>query len=333
MRILADYVLESDLCLPDGAPPLVVRSETAGFEATLTNVPGQQSVHGAELACRLVLEVRQFADAQRLADDSIVNLVNALAFTTNRRFAVQQLLKLVQWDPGQIEREAVIFNRSPLDHRAEPSLVPEFARTAERLIAMHSDTPQQVTAMRWYRLGIQSEEPEEQFTYFWFALELAAQALKQPAKVPSKCQHCQEPLYCQKCQRHPMHRPFPAQAICQLIERTHPENADEMFETLRTIRHTLVHGDRLRSIEGELPCTVEQAINKLAFISWNAINQMHSGPDPLPEEQLHFGHPETFLRYTLVARFQVVTTLLRDHDRPAIENFPSVEVTVTYPGG
>jgi hypothetical protein len=286
MRVLADFVLESDLCLPDGAPPLVVQSLAAGFEATLTNIAGQQSVHGAELACRLVFEVPQFMDAQRVADDTIVILINALACTTNRRFAVQQLLKLVQWDPGQIERQAAIFHRSPLDHRAEPSLVPEFARTAERLIAMHSETPQQVTAMRWYRLGIQSEEPEEQFTYFWFALELAAQMLKQPAKVPSKCPHCQEPLYCQKCRKHPVHRPFPAQAISQLIERVHPENANEIFDTLGKIRHTLVHGDRLRSIESELPCTTEEAINTLAFITWNSIGLMHSRPDPLPNEQL-----------------------------------------------
>ena len=43
-----------------------------------------------------------------------------------------------------------------------------------------------------------------------------------------------------------------------------------------------------------------------------------------------FGYPETFARKTLVAGFHVITSLLRDDDVPKVENFPQVEITMTY---
>jgi hypothetical protein len=264
MRVLADFVVESDLCIPEQAAPLVIRSDLANAEATLTNIGAGSPEEAAELACRLVFDAPRFDEAQQVANETVVRTINCLAYATNRKFAVRHLLKLVEWDPGLKERQAVIFHHSPMDDRAQPELGAEFARTTERLMAMQSD-PRQANAMRWYRLGIQSLNIEEQFSYFWFALEIAAQTLKRPEKVNSKCPQCHQKLYCETCQKHPTHRPFPADAIRQVVERVHPHNCAEVFETLQKMRHTLMHGERLEAVADELPCTEEQAVNKLAY--------------------------------------------------------------------
>jgi hypothetical protein len=328
MEILADYELSSDLRLPDGAPPMVISSEVHQFRATITNI-GLETQEEGTLACRLVFGAPDFEHSENLADQKVVKLVNALAYTTNRKFAVDQLRKIIEWTPGIRQRRAHLFQRAPLDHRAEPALTPEFGQTAEHLLDRQSDD-QQHSAMRWYRLGIQSDSPEEQFSYFWFALEIAAQVLKSTDRAPSRCPVCRGPLYCERCETHPTHRPYPGEAIRQVIARVQAENPGEIFETLQKIRHTLMHGDRLATIEHELPCTTDQAVTKLAQVTWNAIAALFDTPTGAVPNQLMFGQPDTVLRHTLVARVDVLTELLADHENPRIENFPNFNFSVDF---
>ncbi|MGO7785661.1 methylamine utilization protein MauJ, partial [Rhizobium ruizarguesonis] len=56
-------------------------------------------------------------------------------------------------------------------------------------------------ALRWYRLGIHAYSPDDQFTYFWFALEIVAEFQKPTSKVHDKFPHCQSALYCEKCEK------------------------------------------------------------------------------------------------------------------------------------
>jgi hypothetical protein len=307
---------------------MVISSEAHHFRATITNIGPETQVEGT-LACRIVFEAPNFDDSEDLADQKVVKLINALAYTTNRKFAVAQLHKIIEWTPSIGQRRALLFQRVPLDHRAEPAFAPEFAQTAEHLLNRQSDD-QQHSAMRWYRLGIQSDSPEEQFSYFWFALEIVAQVLKSTDRAPSKCPICQGPLYCGQCETRPTHRPYPGEAIRQVVARFQAENPDEVFKTLQKIRHTLMHGDRLSSIEHELPCSTDQAVTKLAQITWNAIAALFDTPNGAVPDQLMFGRPETVLRHTLVARVDVMTELLAEHDNPRIENFPNFNFSVDF---
>jgi hypothetical protein len=328
MEILADFQLLSDLRLPDGAPPMVIASTAAQFKATITNL-GPENQEQGTLACRIVFEAPDFENCEELANQKVVKLINTLAYTTNRKFAVESLHKLIEWTSGIKQRRARIFHRSPLDHRAEPALSLEFAQTAQYLLDCQVGDQQQ-SAIRWYRLGIQAETPEEQFSYFWFALEIVAQVLKSTARVPSKCPVCRGPLYCDQCQAHPTHRPYAGEAIRQAVARFQAENPDDVFDTLQKIRHTLMHGDRLSSIEHELPCTIDQATTKLAQIAWNAIAVLFDRSRAAAPQPLMFGQPETVLRRTLVARIDVSTELLGDHESPQIENFPEMNISMDF---
>lgn len=223
----------------------------------------------------------------------------------------------------------MIYHEVPIWDQAEPLLDGAFVDTAGRLLAMHAGEDHHA-AMRWYRRGIEAEVMEDQFSYFWFALEIAAQALKEPEKVPSKCPKCREPLYCAKCGEHPMHRRYPGEAIQQVVERVHPKNTEEVFETLQLIRHTLLHGGRIASVLNQLPCNEEEAVNRLAFVTWQAIHLMFDKPDPQPEVPLSFGYTDNIVRRTLVATADVLTTLLPSGDprNPRLADFPHIQLDV-----
>jgi hypothetical protein len=196
-----------------------------------------------------------------------------------------------------------------------------------RLLAMSSG-PEQHEAMRWYRRAIQAEVFEEQFSYFWFALEIIAERLKGSEKVPSKCPHCNGALFYEACGKHPVHTRYAGEAIKQLIERVHPENPDEVFKTLQKIRHTLAHGGQISSVIDDLPCSQEQALNKLAFVTWNAISGMFSKPDPDPSAPLDFGLVENFARRKIVGSAHVVVGMGGDPEKPNIEDFPKVDLSL-----
>ena len=328
MRVLLDAIIESDLCLPDGAEPLKLRFDSDDVDVAISNAPGSSPATSALLAVRLVFTAEVLLGAREIAIEKLTRVMNCLAYASNRRFSLKRVLKLIEWTPGVVDRVAHIYVESPVDDRAQPELHAGFISTTERLLAAQT-SPAQARALRWYRLAIQSEDINEQFSYFWFALEIAAQTLKSPDRVSSKCPHCRGDLYCQSCARHPLHRPYPGEAIRQVIERVHPDDSDTVFGTLQTVRHALMHGDSIDAVRDKLPCTDEQAVNKLANISWQALSLMFEPIEDLYGKPLEFGMPETFVRHTLVASMEITTRLTGgDPNDPNIQNFPDIQFTV-----
>jgi hypothetical protein len=329
MRCLADFVLDSDLCLAEGGAPLTLNAPDGVFSLVLSNAEADHALPDAVLSAQLIFEADSFDENIRgIACDKLAEALNCLTYATNRKFALKGLKRVIDWTPGLVERNAIIYQETPEWDLAEPALDGTLLDTAERLLAMQAGEDQRV-AMRWYRLAIQARNLEEQFSYFWFSLEIAAETLKGKEKVPSKCPRCQGNLLCENCKDYPMHRRYAGEAIQQVIDRVHPENAEELFKTLQLIRHTLMHGRRIASVLDQLPCNEQQAVNKLAFVTWQAIGQMFSRPDPRPETPLTFGYCDNLVRRTLVAGVHIVATLVRgDPNNPQLADFPAVQLNI-----
>lgn len=329
MRCLADFILDSDLCLSEGAEPLALHDPNDGFSLVLGNAVADHAMPDAVLSAQLIFDADSFEDIRSIACAKLAEALNCLSYATNRKFRLKFLKRIIDWTPGIVEREAIIYVETPEWEFAEPSLDDTFIDSAERLLAMQSSESQQA-AMRWYRLGVEAEVLEEQLSYFWFALEIAAETLKSGEKVPSKCPRCQEALYCEKCGQHPMHRRYAGEAIQQLIERVHPEDANEIFRALQKIRHTLMHGGRIASVIDELPCDEQQAANKLAFVTWQAIGMMFSKPDPRSDKPFTFGYTDNVVRRKIIAGAHIRTSLLYkgDPNHPQIEHFPEVQLSL-----
>lgn len=329
MKCLADYDVDSDLCLPESRGPLKIHGANGEFELSLSNAHPDHALPAAALAARLVFETENFDNIRDIAGQKLAAALSCLAYATNRKFVLRRLKRVIDWTPGIVERDAIVYAEAPVNGDPEPLLDEAFALTAERFLSMQSGDEQKA-AMRWYKLGIQAEVLEEQFQYFWFALEIAAQSLKGTDKVHSLCPHCHSSLFCESCQKHPVHKRYPGEAIKQMIERVHPKDSDEVFEALQLVRHSLMHGSILDSVQAQLPCTGEQAVETLAYVSWQAIGLMFSESDPHPNETMALGQSEQLIRKTMVASARVRTTLLRgDPNDPRIEDFPTIEVSLT----
>lgn len=333
MRLLADFVVESDLCLPNDAAPVEVHDRTQNWVLTLSNIEPAPDATSATLAARLAFDHTETTDTARdCANAKIAGALNALVFATNRKFAVRELRRILDMTPGKIERDTLIFHTSPIGDCMEPALTTEFADSASRFLAMHSSNGAQSVAMRWYRLGISENNFEQQFNYFWFALETVSQALKTTEKRHSQCPHCRGRLYCEACKTYPMHRPYPGEAIRDVVQRVQPDDGVEVFETLQKVRHTLMHGDRVQSIASELPCTPQQVVDTLAHVTWSAIGLMFDKPDPATEKDMVLGYPETVVRGNMIATVHMVTTLLpgADPNNPRLEDFAEPKFTMEY---
>lgn len=327
MRCLADFVLDSDLCMDAEIGPLHLVGPNNDFKLTLSNAEHDPATPKSVLSGQITFEVPSFDNIRTVALTKITECLNSLTFVTSRKFTLVSLQRIVDWTPGINERRAQVYHEAPEWDMAEPKLDRELMDSAERVLAMSAGAEQQ-TALRWYRLGIQESILDQQFSYFWFALEIAAQYLKSTEKVPSKCPRCKEPLYCRKCGEHPTHRRYPGEAIQQTIHQVHPDHADEIFETLQIIRHTLMHGGRIASVIENLPCNEQQAVSKLATITWLAISAMFDSPDPRPEDTLTFGAVENIARRTIVVTADVTIRLPGDPDNPQIGAFPKTGLKI-----
>jgi hypothetical protein len=330
MRCLADFVLDSDLCLAGGTGPLTLNGPDGGFSLILANADADHAFPDAVLSAQLIFEADSIDEKIRtIACDKLSEALNCLSFATSRKFALRRLKRVIDWTPGVIERDAMIYQETPEWDLAEPALDQTFLDTTGRLLAMQSGNDQRA-AMRWYRLGIQAGNPEEQFSCFWFSLEIAGETLKGKDKVPSKCPRCQGKLFCETCKDYPMHRRYAGEAIQQVIERVHPENSEEVFKALQLIRHTLMHGGRIASVLDQLPCTEQEAVNKLAFVTWRAIWEMFERPDPRPETPMTLGYCDNLVRRTVVGGVHITTTMVRgDPNNPQLADFPTVQFEIT----
>jgi hypothetical protein len=238
MRCLADFILDSDLCLPVGTAPLTLNDPAGRFALTLSNASeAEHAVPEAVLSAQVIFETNlTFPDVRREIDELaykwLAEALNVFAFTTNRKFIPRTLKRLADWTPGLIERDAMIYTETPEWDLAEPELSIDYIGTAERVLAMQAG-PEHQAAMRWHRIAVQEGVPEQQFSYFWFALEIVAEAMKRAERVPSACPRCRAPLYCEQCQNHPTHRRYPGEAIQDLVLRVHPQQPGEVFEILQ----------------------------------------------------------------------------------------------------
>ncbi len=239
----------------------------------------------------------------------MARVLNALCFTTGARFQNVTVVRAFDWTPDIDERDGRYFGSSRVAV-ASPELDRDFARTAERMMAMHDDDVSQAV-MRWYRFGQRADNIEDQFMYFWFAVEIASGALKETGKIAHLCPKCNSALHCEFCNETPMRRRFATEAIKDLIFRVAPPgaNKDELYNTLTKIRNTLHHGRRLNSIEKKLPCTDEQAVHVLANIAWRAISLLavHDS-DPSPDTPLTLARIEGVTNKTMVVSAHVVST-------------------------
>lgn len=330
MRLLADYILDSDLCLAKGDPPMEIKGPNGSFTLSLSNTSDAVQQPTGVLAARILFDADDLHSARDRADDILYASLNALSFATGHPFSYNDLKQIIVWEPGVSMRDMIRYLETPMKDRAQPLLQADFKESVEHYLVVQEGEKQQ-TALRWFRLGLAADSLEDQFTYFWFSLEISARLTKGTEKVPSKCPQCKNPLYCEKCATHPVHKKYEGEAIKDAICRHVSGDGEDIFKTLQKIRHTILHGDRISSVIDSLSCSQEEAVNALGHITQSALLDIFTAHNKDAPSEVMLARADDITRKKLIVSMHASVGMGGDIDNPTFKDIPNIQVSVRYP--
>jgi hypothetical protein len=217
MQCIANYEIESELSVISDDIILKFQHPKGQIQARIKNIVRNDYSTPFLLSMQIIFQAPNLKEAQNIAEDKLAELLNMLAFATSAGVRRHRIKQIVDCTPSSGMRECLIWADSVGHEDPTPFLDASMVYSIEHLLQF--DPPPAVRrALRWYRIGLNARLPEDQFQYFWFALEILAEYQKAPEKVTDKCPHCRSSLYCETCKTHPTHRPYPKQAIRALIQ-------------------------------------------------------------------------------------------------------------------
>ena len=325
-RFLLDLEVESQATLAAGTAALLSDSPALGVSVSV--IQTDERLGTTTLSMQLTLDAGTLHDARDRGLDIAKDLLRAWSFTTSMPFRVKVLRSVVDWTPGLREREGILFTHHPANGGPHPVLDVTTFQSAVRVLG----APLSVAlrrAIRWFSNGVSSDYLDDQFYHFWLAAELIAIETKAPDPVHDACSKCRGPLYCQACNTHPKHRPYPKQAIQALFRRHITDTPEDFFAYCDRYRNALMHGEDVESIEECSNVKFENVVNSLGKLVWAALlsvtlNKMaasgESGELPVLETNLFVNH------HLRVGLNLIVTS--RDPDRPSLSDLPSFEVSL-----
>jgi hypothetical protein len=314
MECVANYEIKTECSLVADDLVLRLKHPKAIYRARIQNIPRLVYTTPFLLSLHLYFDAPTLDEAEDIADGFLADCLNMLAFTTGSRFQRHRIRQIVDATPSQNGIRSLLMWSDQIEYEdPQPFLREDTARTIERL--MEFDMPPAIRrAMRWYRLGVNETNPDDQFVNFWFALEIVAEFQKSTGKVPDRCPQCQSPLYCESCKTHPVHRPYAKQAIRALLKAADKDCDDATIELLDKTRNSLMHGSTLDEIEESLPQPHEQIVDILGRLLWKAL--ILQFPREMFDGTLAMGYPSTYVHRTLrgVAHMQTVVPANADGD-------------------
>ena len=329
MQCIANYEIGSEASVFEDGRWLKLQHPKGLFRARMRNIVRNDFSTPFLLSLHVTFDAPSLDEAADIAEERLADCLNMLAFTTGCSFVRHRIRQIVDCTPGVQMRSCLMWGDSIGHEDPTPFLDDQIVNSIDRLLAF--DTPPAIhRAMRWYRIGINAKVPDDQFQYFWFALELVAVSQKSSEKVPDRCPHCNSPLYCETCKRHPLHRPYEKQAIRELIKAVDKDSDDATVERLEKTRNSLMHGGTLREIEKELPEPREEVVDVLGRIVFKAlVNQF---PREIFKEKVVFGNPSTYVHRTLTGVAHLQTVVPVDADGEFDLSFSGMKMTMVTDG-
>jgi len=331
MHCVANFEVRSEVSVVSDDLVLTINDPNRAFRVQIRNIPRSEFTTPFLLSFHIYFEAPSLEDARDIADDLLAGFLNMLAFTTGSGFRKHRIRQIVNAESPlkSAMREVLMWGEKVEYDDPQPFLTDHNSSSIERLLEF--DIPPAIRrALRWYRLGIDASAPDDQFTYFWFALEIVAEFQKPTTKVYDKCPHCQSPLYCEQCEKRPLHRPYAKQTIRALMKAADETCDDETVELLDKTRNSLMHGSTLKEIESELPDPHEGIVDTMGRILWKAL--IRQFPKEMFDGKLIMGMPSTYVHYTANTIAHIQTVVPVDSEGNFDLEFKGMSVT-TKPSG
>ena len=328
-RYLSEYELESIACLPEELKVLTLNHPNSSYEISLSN---KNAVVGAEhtiITVFVLYEASSLDDAVDLGKTYIREFADYLTFSTSIGFKVGNLLKVADWTKGITDRNCYIFQRFPGDERPYPVLDQQIIDSLETVLEAELSSKLK-RVLRWFSRGVSAEYMDDQYQCFWFSIELLASIHKDAKKVNDLCAQCRQPLYCENCKTHPVHKPYTKQAIHHLFQLMISDKPDEAFKVLNDIRNALMHGDDIKLIEENKNIDFPTYVDKLGHLAWVSIfNTIMSSFKEKKQIKLNLIQAESFCLQTMTVHTHISFSS-PDPENPKVEDIPNIEVSAIY---
>lgn len=320
---IADYEVESHLSLVKNDLKLKYKDPNNFYEVHVKNLKVKPPIEKPLLSVQVIVDCDAIDSVAEKSKEYLKLFLNILSLVTNTKFFIRCLNRIIDWTPGLDMRDCHQFLSSPDPDIPRPLLDDRILKSVNTL--MRNDITDDLRrALRWFSRGVGADYLEEQFQYFWFSLETLAEKDKAPTKVPDQCPNCKSPLYCKTCNETPMHRPYPKQAIEQLIKKVVKGDPEKLYDMLTEVRHALLHGNDTDEIEKSLPVDMSQLVDNLGQTVWTAL--INSFNVPPRTSSLTFLRTNTYSHRELVIKTVMRVGSGSRKDEPQIEDVSKLEV-------
>jgi hypothetical protein len=323
-RFLGNWEVESDLTLPDGVPFLRYDHPETKYSAFLRNIPERRN-DLTYLSMQIIFDAPQIGEAEEIGTTIAKEFLDYLTFVSNMNIRLRNLSHIFNWEPGTGMREAFYFASASYNNGPYDLLQPKLLDTIG-LLQKHPCDPRLRRAMKWFANGIAARFPDDQFSFFWFVVELVAQLVKSQSPIPDRCPTCAGPLYCEHCATTPLHRPYPKQAIRQLFEKYVRKDPDVFYQHAIDARNMLMHGDEVASIETALGIEFGRLVDDLGRLAWVAI--LNQFVPALVDKEPMFFETNKYVHMTMHAHGHLQIGFDADLENPDPAQFPKVEVSI-----
>ncbi len=312
MECVANFEINSECSVVHDDQVLRIVHPTGLYRARIQNIKRQDFANHFRLSLHLYFDAPNLNESRAIANTLLAECLNMLAFTTGSKFEHHRIRQIVDATPG-IEgmRDVLLWTDSIQHEDPQPFLDDDIPGAIEKLSV--SEIPPAIQrALRWYRLGVNADVPDDQFTYFWFAIEIVAEHAKSTEKVSDKCSKCGSALFCETCNAHPTHRPYPKQAIHSLMLTADAKCNEETVKLLDKTRNSLMHGATLSEIEAEHADLEDHIVDILGRILFKAL--VTQFPHELFDGSLAMGFPSTFVHRTATGIVHMQTVVPVDEE-------------------
>lgn len=319
-RFLVEIEVESHIVATDSGR-LRFGPADGSYVLHLTNLHVDPGIERPLVRAEVQLDAASADNAEDQAVRHLKRFLHILALVSGCRCVIHRVVRVMDWTPGLEMRPTIMYQEFPNPDVPMKALDPKLLATIQALSNSHWDEDL-FRALRWFARGVAALTPEDQFAQFWFALEILAEHRKRPEKVPTACPQCQGPLQCPACNETPLHRPYPKQAIQDLIVVRTRGNPKKVFSVLDKIRNALMHGSDSLDISRELEVDFQKLTDLLGRIVWaELLGSFKVGPGQV---RLFMMEPSTFAHFVCQVRGEVEIGGMpgADPTNPRLEDYP-----------
>lgn len=318
----ADFDVRGTLVLPTETVPLTPHSDDPACDVTIRNAEPDAAGHIPHLSIQVVAACDTIDAAPKKLRSMLAHQLDLLTYVTQSTFVIEQCRRVMEWEPNQRTRALKALQQFDPLYPPDRELESEHLQTAQAISDARPPGYMR-RALRYFRLGVLSPQPEDQFQHFWLAIETIAEGSKEGTKLSIPCPKCSNPLRCQCCNTTPMRRPMARQAIRELIGKVVKSDPATVYRSLVAVRDDLAHGRLPEAIEAQTGRSLGDLVDMAGAVAWHVI---FSSLPKMDGSALFSHRGGQFVNEQLITGAVLTFTHDGEGEHPSEDKIPNVKI-------